>query len=186
VNKKKLIQHLKNWLTRKGFVVYKIVESYGDKLCPKCQDLLYCRSCAKEVPTTTGGDFGSYKPADLAVLRTPEGGGGYWIEVALVKNRTERGMVFHPKNVSKQRIDSLEKEDGTVAICFIQDRKPEKPVAVVVGTYLVRWSEVRDRETITREEIRQLAVMTPKDSDEIVPVKVEKKPDAVREYLDAG
>ena len=184
MNKKKLIQHLKNWLTRKGFVVYKVVESYGDKLCPKCQDLLYCRGCAKEVPTTTGGDFGSYKPADLAVLRTPEGGGGYWIEVALVKNRTERGMVFHTKNVSKQRIPALDQIDGTIAICFIQDRKPEKPV--VVGTYLVRWSEICGRETITREEIRQLAVMTPKDSDEIVPYKVEKTPDPVSEYLDAG
>lgn len=173
---------MKAWLERREWIVYKPPDTYGAPMnCPTCHSDLYCRACAKEVKSDEGATrFTPYKPADLAVLRSPIGWGG-WIEVKKVEARTESGMNYRPKYVKPHQAKAMSKTDGFLAVAFIQNLQPGKQK--VVGTYLVRWSLIANEEAVTRSQFRELAEVTVFDSPEVVPEKVKKPENLLDSYL---
>jgi hypothetical protein len=177
-----ITKRLQEWLRKRDWIVYRPPDTFATSLsCPSCHSQLYCRSCAAFVDNQ-GSPFTAPKPADLAVLQSPIGWGG-WIEVKKAEARTEKGLVYRPKYVKPHQAKALESTDGFLALAFIQKLEPRKEK--LVGTYLVRWSLVRDKEVITRAELRELAEITVKDSPEVVPVVIKKVADPVARYLDS-
>lgn len=176
-----ITQSLKTWLEKRGWIVYKPPDTFATPVeCPDCHGKLYCRACAKEIKKDENTRFVPYKPADLAVLQSPLNWGG-WIEVKKAEARTEKGMTYRPKYVKPHQAKAMEKTNGFLALAFIQKLGPREEKKI--GVYLVRWALVRDKEMITRAELRDLAEVTVKDSPEVEPVKIKKVRDPVAQYL---
>ena len=181
-----ITQRLQNHLKRKGWLVYKPPDTYGTPIqCPNCaregkEHLLYCRECSAYVPRDESSRFTPYKPADLVVL---DAGGGL-IEVKRVTARTEKGMTFRPKYVKPHQIKALEKANGYLALAFVQLKHQGKPE--LVGLYMLRWSQVRDMECITRAQARELAEHSMIDKSEVTPVKKVNHERTLLDYMDGG
>ena len=168
---------IKNYYKRGGHEVYKPPDTYGEPIeCPECREKLYCRMCAKEIDRDQNTQYTPFKPADLCIVSP-----GGWIEVKRVKNRTERGMVFHMRHVKSHQRKTLERSGGLLGLGFIQNRKPLPDR--LVGIYLIRWDKVSGEEKITRQKCREEAekIVMEKELDLSKP---EVKEDPVFAFMD--
>ena len=184
VKEREITQRLVKRLRKDGWIVYKVPDTYGDdKNCPQCGGMTYCRNCAAFVTGDRSSRFTPYKPADIAVLRTPGNLPGFWLEVKRVTARTEKGMVFRPKYVKPHQVKALTESEGRIALGFVQICKPEKNK--LIGLYVIRWSAVKDLEEVSREQISRASGYVMVDK-EVIPVKVKKEEDPVFPFLEGG